>query len=434
MKILLTHRYCLIGGLESWMLALQRAYTAAGHTCELFFFTDGPLRALLPPEVPAHFGGLAACVRLVRTAGFEIVHAPTMDWQVGISAVRRAGAKLIVTAHNQLEHGFTAAACDALSAVSTWLAAATQAQTDLPVQVIYNGVDLARFSPAPPSEASPGAPFGSAGARGPIVAWAGRGLEWQHKQLDRFAALAPALRQAGCRLWLAEPYGPAALADARPEVVAQLEPHVEFWGAVPAARMPDFYRQVAASGGVFVSTSAYEGFGLVQAEAQACGCLVIAPDVCGINEVVQPTAGGVLYAPDLAPAQLAQLILTVLHDVVARPARRAAARARVQTLFGLERMAADYLALYQTAPAAPLATAQAARRRLAPWRAWPAYLAHRWSPGREQYEASCRLAAQHEWQLAAALARTAWATCPTLFARPQRLAHLLKTQVYARAS
>jgi hypothetical protein len=96
-------------------------------------------------------------------------------------------------------------------------------------------------------------------------------------------------------------------------------------------------------------------------------------------------------------------------------------------------MAAEYLALYQAAPLAPLATAHAARRRLAPWRAWQNYVAQCWSPGQVQYEASRRLAAQRDWPLAAAVARTAWATCPTLFARPQRLAHLLKTQVYGSA-
>lgn len=422
MKVLLTHRYCLIGGIEAWMLALQRALSEAGHTCELFFFGDGPMRAWLPPDVRAHFGELEDCVRLVHMERFDIVHAPTMDWQAGISAVRRAGAKLIVTAHNRLAHGFTAAACDGFSAVSQWLATASQTQTDVPVRLIYNGVDLTRFQPGPAS----GAPFVPAAATGPIVAWAGRGLELTQKQLDRFAAAA---RHGRWRIWLAEPYGPAEMALTQPGLVETLRPLAEFWGPVAAARMPDFYRQVAASGGVFVSTSAYEGFGLVLAEAQACGCPVIAPDVCGVNEVVRPEHGGVLYPPALAPAALAALITATLRET--RPGRGAQGAAHVQAQFGLTRMAQDYLRLYEDAPCAPL---RASRQVLAPWRDWQAYLAHCWSPGHLQYEASRRLAAQQDWRLAAAVARAALATCPTLFARPQRLAHLVKTQMYASAA
>jgi glycosyltransferase involved in cell wall biosynthesis len=426
-KILLTHRYCLIGGIEAWMVALQRSFVAAGHQCELFFFDDGPMRTWLPPDCPAHFGGLADCVRLVRSGRFDIVHAPTMDWQVGISAVRGAGAKLIVTAHNLLEHAFTSTACDAFTAVSQWLAEASQEQTDLPVQVIYNGIDLTRFRPDGPL----GASFGAPPPAGPIIAWVGRGLELKQKRLDLFAAAARHWEQAGWRIWLAEPYGPVQLAAVRPEITEALRPVAEFWGPVSAERMPEFYRQVAASGGVFVSTSAYEGFGLVLAEAQACGCPVIAPNVSGVNEVVNPAEGGWLYPSEIKPEELAALVTERLRAQAGLREYRQAALAQVRARFSLGRMSQAYLQLYEAAPLPVRAQDKAARRRLAPWRDWQAHLAQCWSPGQYQYETSRRLAAQQEWLLAAAVARVSLATCPTLFARPQRLAHLLKAQVLA---
>jgi hypothetical protein len=65
---------------------------------------------------------------------------------------------------------------------------------------------------------------------------------------------------------------------------------------------------------------------------------------------------------------------------------------------------------------------------------WRGYLEHCWSGGHSQYGASRRLAEQGRWRLASVAARSALFTCPTLFTRPSRALHLLKTQLRANVS
>lgn len=424
MKILLTSKDCNIGGTETFVLALATALQRAGHVCDVFFFARGALATQWPPEVPAHFGGLAECLRLVAQRRFDIVHATCAEWGLGIAAVRQLGARLVVTNHFYKTSGWTSRHCDAYTSVSHWIAETQQPGTDLPLQVVYNGIDLARFQPGPEQAGATSA--------GPIVAWVGRGTAVEQKRLHHVAALAPLLQRAGLRLWLAEPEGPAAVRRVLPEAADVLQTTAEVWRAVPPGEMPDFYRTVAASGGCLLTTSSYEAFGLALAEAQACGCPVIGPDLGAINEVVRPAHGGLLYAPDLPPVALAELLVTTLGDAAGMRARRAACVPFVRARFSHARMAEEYLRLYQQAPWPRLHTraARRARWQLAPLTNWPEYLNWRWPVGLQQYETAQAFAAQGAWPLAAAAARAAWQMCPSLFFRPRRLALLLKAQAY----
>ena len=431
MKILLTSKDCNIGGTETFVLALSAALQRAGHDCEVFFFSRGALAAQLPAACVAHFGGLAECLRLVAQRRFDVVHATCAEWGLGIAAVRQLGAKLVVTNHYYKTSGWTSRHCDAYTTVSRWLAETQQPATDLPMQVVYNGIELERFQPGveDPLENT------AVALEAPIVAWVGRGTAAEQKQLHLVAALAPALQRAGMRLWLAEPEGPLAVRRVLPEAADVLQATAEVWRAVPPAEMPAFYRAVAASGGCLLTTSRYEAFGLALAEAQACGCPVIGPDLGAINEVVRPEHGGVLYPPALAPAALAELIVTTVQDAVGMRSRRAACVAFVRERFSHARMAAEYLRVYEQAPLPRLHTraARRARWQLAPLTNWPEYLNWRWPVGVRQYETAQQLAAQGEWPIAAAAARAAWAMCPSLYLRPRRLAHLLKAQARAVA-
>ncbi|MQA31890.1 MAG: glycosyltransferase, partial [Luteitalea sp.] len=187
MKILLANSTCKVGGVSTFMLALRSGLIALGHQCELFFFQRGTMERHLPPDVRVHFGTLADCLRLVARERIDVVHANNVDWPTGISAVRHAGAKLVLTAHKAREsawtYGWTTANCDAMAAVSNWIGKDLQPYTDVPIQIVPNGIDTRRFSPRE-----------SGGAMGPpIVAWIGRGAS-PLKGLDIFAAAAPALR------------------------------------------------------------------------------------------------------------------------------------------------------------------------------------------------------------------------------------------------
>jgi glycosyltransferase involved in cell wall biosynthesis len=419
MRILIANSSCKLGGVSTFMLALRSALLARGHDCELFFFERGPMERNLPPDARAQFGSLADCLRLVAHRKIDVVHANNVDWSMGVSAVRDAGARLVLTAHkartSAWTYGWTRANCDALTAVSRGVRDELQPYTDVPIQVVWNGIDTRAFTPSAGPRTSP-----------PIVAWIGRGTS-PEKALDRFAAIAPALREAGFRLWILDQHGPDRFAQLNPEAATLLRGVTEVWRGLPFSTMPDVYREVAASGGCIVSTSRSEGLSLALLEAQACRCLVIASDVRGNNECVSTEHGGVLFPFDIDPHRLAQIVIERLRDSRVAAWQEQAA-AFVRDRFSVERMAADYLRIYVDAPfqvRSSLTARARARLRLSPWLHYKDYLAQRWGVGHRQFAASSELRAAGDDRLAAAAARAALRTSPTLYLRPRRLAHLV---------
>ena len=421
MKILLAYEWCLIGGVEAFMASLAGVLRAQGHQCEFFFFTRGPMEQQLPPDYEVHFGDLADCMKLVRAKGYDIVHANSSDWRVGITAVRSLGAKLVITAHGMVVPGWNSANCDAFVCCSRWQAEEQKAFTDLPFHTILNGVDLGKFKPSE----------NAAATLPPIVAWIGRGDDMVHKRIDKFAAIAPILHEAGVRLWIADSRGPQEVEKVSPDAVRTLLPIAEFWGTVSKERLPNFFQEIAASGGCIVSTSVREGLPMALLEAQACGCPVIGTDVRGVNEVVDPAHGGVLYPFEIEAEQLADLVRDTVHDTEQMRWRREACARRVREQFSLERMAQDYLRVYEEALNAEHRHRAGMRVRLwlAPLLNWRDYVERRWTAGHCHYEVARKLAEQEEWGLASSAAWLSLETCPTLYARPGRLAHLLKILV-----
>ena len=122
MRILLAYEWCLIGGVEAFMVSLAKILRRHGHHCEFFFFTRGPMERNLPEGMEVHFGDLADCMKLVRERGFDIVHANSSDWRIGIGAVRGLGPKLVVTAHGMVIPGWNSTNCDAIASCSRWQA------------------------------------------------------------------------------------------------------------------------------------------------------------------------------------------------------------------------------------------------------------------------------------------------------------------------
>ena len=426
MNVLLANSTCKVGGVSTFMLSLRSALMARGHTCELFFFERGTMEPFLPADARVHFGGLADCLRLVSDGCFDVVHANNVDWTTGISAVRSIGVKLILTAHKARDsawtYGWTTGNCDAMTAVSSGARSELQPYTDLPIQVVHNGIDLESFRTEP-----------AAATSRPIVAWIGRSAS-PLKRLDKFAEIAPALHRAGFRLWIVDQHGVDKATEVLPDAVAVLRPLAEMWRGVAFEDMRRLYQEIAASGGCVVTTSSREGLGLANIEAQACGCVVIGPDVPGVNEAVSRHHGGVLYPFDSPSDDVANLIIDVVRDEPGMRRRRAEATAYAREHFSLDRMTADYLRIYAEAPyGAPIVPARVrARLRLSPLAHWKDYVRERWGVGALQYAASQELAANGEPQLAAGVMRSALRTAPTLFANPRRLRCLLRTLTRGR--
>ncbi len=97
---------------------------------------------------------------------------------------------------------------------------------------------------------------------------------------------------------------------------------------------------------VFVMSSLWEGLGLVFLEAMACGLPVLATNVSAIPEVVDPTATGILVPPS-DDAALAEAMLRLSDDAGLRSQLGEAGHRRVIESFGLEKMVAATLEVYE---------------------------------------------------------------------------------------
>ncbi len=189
------------------------------------------------------------------------------------------------------------------------------------VHLLYKGIDRRRFFPAPPETSGP-----------VVVGFAGR--------LDERKGV-PLLMEAWTKLIAASPEprpvlriaGAGPLRDAL-RIWQRALPHpgsVELLGWVED--MPEFHRLVD----VLVCPSYYEGFGLVAAEAMACGRPVIASRASSLPELVVDGETGRLIPPDDADA-LRDALADLIADAEARARLGQAAVARVEAAFDRDDM------------------------------------------------------------------------------------------------
>lgn len=120
----------------------------------------------------------------------------------------------------------------------------------------------------------------------------------------------------------------------------QLTDQVTFLGHV------DDIHTTLASHKVFVLSSYHEGLSLSVMEAMAAGCIVIGTDVAGIAELIAHEQDGFLFQPEDT-----QVLTNILKQIITHPndydALVKRAQNKVLTQFSAERMANDYLSLFE---------------------------------------------------------------------------------------
>ncbi len=122
---------------------------------------------------------------------------------------------------------------------------------------------------------------------------------------------------------------------------AGLDQHIDMQGLVPAAAMPEAYRELD----VCVLPSHQEGQSRVLAEALLCGCGIVAYDVGGIPSLCTDHVTGRLVPVGDINA-LADAVIWMLQHPQDRIAMTARGAHRVRHTFSAQRMNADLLAIY----------------------------------------------------------------------------------------
>ncbi len=208
------------------------------------------------------------------------------------------------------------------------------------VRLVWNGIDTTRFRFAPCAD-------------GPVVTVGRLQPEKDHETLVRAAALV-AVKDPTFRLEIA---GDGPCLPRLREVTAELRLENVVWFLGQVRDVPALLERA----GLFVLPSVSEGVSLTLLEAMASGVAIVATRVGGNPEVVADGDTGVLV-PSRDPAALAVAILQLRRDDVERRRLVAAGRERVERLFDVRRMVADYEALYDPRPVSDFSFSRDAQR------------------------------------------------------------------------
>jgi glycosyltransferase involved in cell wall biosynthesis len=339
------------GGLERYAHTLLRRLAARGHEARVLCFTrqtpgvvdrDGVEVERLAPRwrvsnTPIHPGFRRAVASSLERWRPDVLVAHTtvpFPAEMASLAAERAGVPVVVTYHaGRLEGGSplldAVAAMDratlerrmlshakALVAVSPYVRDHALQAHRAKVHVVPPGVDHTMFRPGPTPPAGPAQDVLFAGPLAKAYRWKGLDTLWA-----AFTRLHRDLPQARLVL-VGDGDRRAALEQrAREEALP-----VVFRGRVPLERLVEAYRACAVA--VLPSTSPAESFGMVLAEANACGKPVVGSRIGGIPDFVRHGENGLLAPPGDAEG-LAAALRTLLQDPDRARAMGEAGRVRV---------------------------------------------------------------------------------------------------------
>jgi colanic acid/amylovoran biosynthesis glycosyltransferase len=330
--LLAAHRTLLTEDPLRYGAALAAALRRPRRATLKHFLRAGYIAALLPAHeighLHAHFASTAASValhvhRLTRvpyslTAHAKDVYRDDLDRRQLATKLRRARFAVTISDYNK--------------AYLARLAPGSR------LIRIYNGLDLERFANSAREPAEP-----------PLVLAVGRLVEKKgFAVLVRACAL---LRDRG-RSFRCAIVGKGELESELHALVARLglEGRVELTGPVPREALVDVYDRAAVvvAPCVVGSDGNRDGLPTVLVEAMALGIPVVATDVTGIPELVEPGRTGTLV-PQGDSEALASALERLLEEPQAARALAREARRRVERSFDLHANVAELRALFAEA-------------------------------------------------------------------------------------
>ena len=374
MRILFVNAIGFVGGAEKWIVHLTRRLVHRGHEVQVAFDPRSPLGDLAREagaDVWVPKGAFRGAARAVRALAREIgdrridvvVSTTRTDLKIAGFAARLAGQPGVVARLNSgwnpaerivksgwrwRRHRWYHRHLVQLAATNSRAGKADLVARDyLPedrIVPIYNGVDFARFDPDRVERGAFRAELGIA-ADAPLVVSISRyverkGQEFELEAAGRLSADRPDLHVVflgPCRE-RERPYRDRLIARAG---LFAGEDRIHFLGArddVPA---------VLADADVLMRAALTEGLPNVALEAMAMRVPVVATGICGTPEAVLEGETGRLVPPadDRAIAAAVAEILDLPRE--RRDAMGRRGREHVLAMFGLDRMAEEYEALFE---------------------------------------------------------------------------------------
>ena len=349
MKIIQVITPSRVSGAELIVLALCRGLAAHGHTVWLVTKAGSPLIPVAEEAgihtVPMAIGGKGNIVapgriaRFAREQGAELIHthlSTASQW--GTLAGRLAGIPAVATVHalnTRWSYHFAHRLVAVSEAVKQHLVG--QGVSAERIEVVYNGLDLHRFTPtANLADAKRNVGIAPAAPVIGVIAHLSKkkGHAWLLTSVARLLPSFPGLR--------------VLLLGTGPEREA-LATHAARLGfgnqVIFAGYQPDVVPWIAAMDVLVLPPIAKEGLGCVLLEAGAMEKPVIASRIGGTSEVVAQDETGLLV-PVGDVSALAEALALLLRDPDLRRRMGQAARRRALTLFSEEEMIANYERVY----------------------------------------------------------------------------------------
>lgn len=352
------------GSFEAYLQAMAECCQAQGLSTA-FVLVEGTQAALLerfhrigvsvfemPPE---DWMSPAALKRVLAAFQPQIVHFHFYSVVSPLwSVAKRSGARVYLSAHSSLPElsstkrgGFSefvrklrrryfASKIDRFLPVSEFLAGDLRSASGVSskrITTIANGVDCGRFAQVDEAQRHALKQRLSLRADVPVISFVGQ-IELHKGILDFCEAMVSVRKQRDVEVLIAGDGSQLA-------AMRERFPQYRWLGRF------DSVEQILGASDMLVCPSRWqEAFGLVIAEASACGVPVVASDRGGIPEVVSDGETGVLV-PAANPAVLCDRIVDLLDDEALRLRMGQAARERALGLFALEKQVELTVQLYR---------------------------------------------------------------------------------------